>query len=62
MPETYCPEEYIPWLLARDYGFFPMPDTFSEIWDLGSDEYNITLANTTHKANLLIEFDNDRSP
>jgi len=62
MADTYCEEDYLPWLLAHDYGLQPSPDTFSEIWDRGSDVYDVTLANETQKTNIIVQFNNDRPP
>lgn len=57
MPESRCPVEYIPWLLAHEYNFVPASDTMNELEEIADPDYYCLLASFEFPSNALFKFD-----
>lgn len=62
MPDTRCPDDYLPWLLAHDYNFLPDVDCKAELDVLGGGEVMIFLASHTINSKCLFIYDQNWEP
>lgn len=51
------PAEYIPWLVAWDFGMLPDRECFHEFTDKGDGKYTVRLASFNVPSNIIFNLD-----